>query len=456
LLTHIPQCYRSYCLNRHILPLCTCNTCKGRKTHHGDEYINDEVIHSQYQNNNNNSNSNSNNNNLNSNRNNNHNNNINKSNHSTTSSSRKLPTPNLSSVNSNYISSHNSVNSTPSKLPSTPTTTTTTLSSNTTTESQQSFLFDSSPTTPTNNFSSRVLRNSTPQIITDLTKNSTSTINTPTLIQTSSTSTSTSSISPYSKKFNCLCCGKNLSRSLLKGRLPLIYIRGSPKKKVCFCKKGHIFNKEESEVGLLKLDTFYCEAVTTECENGEEKELNQKCAGFLEQGTKVCNNECGELLWCEDLADEKIYFCTPDHLMVYLQIHYPFKLMGKRKKPTDSPLLFESDDENSDSVYSFVDSPAREVEEKGSDEDYDNNDNNDSNNKNKSNTRRKKSSNSRSNNNGGRNKHTGYSLFCEDNRLLVQEENPNHSLPDINKQLSVMWAGISRQEKRKYAKLAMP
>jgi len=35
--SHIPQCYRNYCKNTlHIIPLCTCNTCRGIKSHDGD------------------------------------------------------------------------------------------------------------------------------------------------------------------------------------------------------------------------------------------------------------------------------------------------------------------------------------------------------------------------------------------------------------------------------------
>src|SRR4051812_1701950 len=36
LLGHIPQCYRTMCFNMGIVPLCTCNTCKGSRAHEGD------------------------------------------------------------------------------------------------------------------------------------------------------------------------------------------------------------------------------------------------------------------------------------------------------------------------------------------------------------------------------------------------------------------------------------
>lgn len=33
LIAHIPQCYRQYCANLGMVPLCTCHTCEGRRTH---------------------------------------------------------------------------------------------------------------------------------------------------------------------------------------------------------------------------------------------------------------------------------------------------------------------------------------------------------------------------------------------------------------------------------------
>lgn len=39
---HIPQCYRRMCLQHGMLPLCTCNTCQGMKTHDGDCFENDQ------------------------------------------------------------------------------------------------------------------------------------------------------------------------------------------------------------------------------------------------------------------------------------------------------------------------------------------------------------------------------------------------------------------------------
>ena len=33
---HIPKCYREWCLSVGMVPLCTCQICKGEKTHNGD------------------------------------------------------------------------------------------------------------------------------------------------------------------------------------------------------------------------------------------------------------------------------------------------------------------------------------------------------------------------------------------------------------------------------------
>lgn len=35
LLSHIPQCYISFCEKGQILPFCTCNDCRGNRTHPG-------------------------------------------------------------------------------------------------------------------------------------------------------------------------------------------------------------------------------------------------------------------------------------------------------------------------------------------------------------------------------------------------------------------------------------
>lgn len=33
---HVPQCYREWCINRGVVPLCTCNNCKATKAHDHD------------------------------------------------------------------------------------------------------------------------------------------------------------------------------------------------------------------------------------------------------------------------------------------------------------------------------------------------------------------------------------------------------------------------------------
>eukprot|EP01112_Ceratiomyxa_fruticulosa_P007675 TRINITY_DN1991_c0_g1_i19.p1 TRINITY_DN1991_c0_g1~~TRINITY_DN1991_c0_g1_i19.p1 ORF type:complete len:496 (+),score=88.48 TRINITY_DN1991_c0_g1_i19:125-1612(+) len=474
LLNHIPQCYRNRCLEARTLPLCTCNTCQGRKTHHGDVF---EADFFQSQNN-----------------------------PTTLTSSQKLPLPNLSLSNDTTLSTKHLHTLSPYSQPKITTTTTATTSSSSTTEKSPPLSHVSTPLNSSDSFSepllipdlspikpnnspiitpTKVPKSSTPVHVPDAKSDNTannnnknnsnnnsnsnsnknsanSNINNDNIVSTPATSNQSkprSGTKPGGravKRITCLSCNSGISPS--QARLPLVFI--GLEEKYSFCKKEHLNND-----ALLNLNKKYFESIPDQPKDDQEGEFSNKCAGVDEStGLAACTVDCGTLLSCQNTEGEKLYFCEPDHLMSYIKFHNQGQRPGrKRKKPlSNSPILKQSeevsDDDDSDYSYSFADSPPRER----SDDEADNNSNTNKNSNNNRSTRLTQvnnndsvndNNNNNNNNSDSQRKKTAYSLFCDDNRALVKQENPDCDDSEISRLLSIKWKH-AEGEKQYYKKMA--